>query len=68
MAAGAVVVGLVVAGLPKIPDPKMVLVVLVVDELAAEGLLSPVAVAVPAKSPLLTLGGATKKVLTFPDS
>ena len=47
VAAGVVVVELVVAGLPKIPDPKILLVELVVGALAVEVLLSPVAAVLP---------------------
>ena len=60
---------LVVAGLLKIPDPKILLVALVVEALAVEVPLSPVAADAPPKSPLFTLGVANrKKVSVFPDS
>jgi len=76
VAAGAMVVEVevVAVGLPKIPDPKIVPVMLVVGALAVKVLLFPVAAGavVPPgfgakpKSPLPTLGvAAIKKVSTF---
>lgn len=61
VAAGAVVVEVVVAGFPKGPDPKIEPVALVVDALAVGVPFSPGAVVVPPKSPLFSLGVATKK-------
>ena len=63
--AGVVAVELVVEGLPKIPEPKILLVVFVVDTLVVEAPLSPVVADVPLKSPLVTLGAATRKGSTF---